>query len=81
MADQILPKNYTAPRIATTCMCAKFRDDPEPLSRPARFHYKRKKIQKKIQKNTKKKIQKPDQFTFLPICCQIEGFFNVLFFI
>ena len=53
MAAHILLKNYTAPRIATTNMCAKFRDDLVPPSRPARFHAKenKKNIQKKTYKN------------------------------
>ena len=63
MAAHALLKNYTAPRIATTNMCAKFRDDLVPLSRPARFHAKENK------KNTiffflkyKKKIQNDNGF-------------------
>ena len=81
MAAHILLKNYTAPRIDTTNMCAKFCDDLVPLSRPARFHAKAKKkiqnkIQKKIQKNTKKNTNKNTkiQTLFFLICCQIEGF-------
>ena len=68
MAAHILLKNYTAPRIATTNMCAKFRDDLVPPGRPARFHYKQKKIQKNIQKNRQKSKH------FFSPCCQIEGF-------
>ena len=50
MATHILFKNYTAPRIATTNMCAEFRDDLVPPSRPAPFHTKH------IQKNKSKKL-------------------------
>ena len=70
MAAHILLKNYTAPRIATTNMCAKFRDDLIPLSRPARFHAKANK--KKTKKKYKKKYKTTT--TLFPICCQIEGF-------
>ena len=77
MAAHILLKNYTAPRIATTNMCAKFCNDLVPLSRPARFHAKaNKKTQKKNtqkKKHTKKKHTKI-QTLFFPVCCQIEGF-------
>jgi hypothetical protein len=50
MAKQIFLQTITKSHIATTDMCAKFRDDPESLSRPARFHYKQKKHTKTYKK-------------------------------
>jgi late competence protein required for DNA uptake (superfamily II DNA/RNA helicase) len=75
MSDQILPQNYTEPRIVIANMCAKFHDDMETLSRPARFHYKQKNIKNKNPKKIQRKIQikSKNPNTFFTICCQIEG--------